>query len=88
MAARKTRESKPVRFRQTLFWDVDPKTIDPQKHAKYIIERIADFGTAVEIRWALQTYGLQKFRRVVRASRVTLPPTKRLWLDVLGRKTR
>lgn len=88
MASRKKRWSKPVRFRQSLFWDVDPKTIDPKKHAAYIIERIADFGTAGEIRWALQTYGLQKFRHVVRASRVTLPPTKHLWLDVLGRKTR
>lgn len=33
-----------MRFRQSLFWDVDPKTIDPKKHAQYIIERILDFG--------------------------------------------
>ena len=77
-----------MKFRQSLFWDVDPKTIDPQTHATYIIERVADFGTAAEIRWAVKTYGLQKFRRVVRDSRVTLPATKHLWLEVLGKKTR
>ena len=42
MEARKTKETIP--FRPTLFWDVDPATIDPDKNAKYIIERIMDFG--------------------------------------------
>jgi len=31
-------------FRQSLFWDVDPKTIDPEKNAKYVIERVLEFG--------------------------------------------
>ncbi|GEM_PF-6176582 len=34
---------KKIPFRQELFWDVDPKTIDPKRHARYIIERILDF---------------------------------------------
>ena len=33
-----------MRFRRSLFWDVDPKTIDEKRHATYIIERILDFG--------------------------------------------
>lgn len=46
----KVKDKKPVGtrppggFRQALFWDVDPKTIDPEKHAVYIIERVLDFG--------------------------------------------
>lgn len=31
------KSKKAIKFRQTLFWDVDPKKIDPDKHAKYII---------------------------------------------------
>jgi len=31
-------------FRQSLFWDVDPKTINQMVHARYIIERVLDFG--------------------------------------------
>lgn len=75
-----------MKFRRALFWDTDPRKLDARKHATYIIERIADFGTAAEIRWAIRTYGLRTFRQVVRSSRVTLRPTKRLWLDVLRRK--
>lgn len=75
-----------VRFRKALFWDTNPKQLDRERHATYIIERVADFGTAAEIRWAIKTYGLRRFRHVVRTSRVTLGPTKRLWLHVLGSK--
>lgn len=74
-----------MRFRRELFWDTDPKWINVKRHETYIIERIADFGTAVEIRWAIRTYGLRRFRHVVRTSRVVLEPTKRLWGEVLGK---
>ncbi len=40
-----------MKFRQSLFWDVDPKTINPKKHARYIIERILDFSHDDEVRW-------------------------------------
>ena len=42
--------------RQTLFWDVDPATIDPEKNARYIIERILDFGNGQEVRWLFAKY--------------------------------
>ncbi|HLC69654.1 MAG TPA: hypothetical protein VJH75_01255 [Patescibacteria group bacterium] len=45
-----------MRFRQTLFWDVDPKTIDEKKHARYIIERVLDFGNDKEVRWVYHNY--------------------------------
>lgn len=77
-----------MKFRRSLFWDTNPKDLDARRHATYIIERIADFGTAADIRWALRTYGLRRFRQVVRTSRVTLPATKHLWLDVLGHNAR
>lgn len=73
-----------MKFRRALFWDTDPRTLDVRRHATYVIERIADFGTAAEIRWAIRSYGLRRFREVVRTSRATLEPTKRLWLHVLG----
>lgn len=40
-----------MQFRSTLFWDVDPKTIDTKKYARYIIERILGFGDDREARW-------------------------------------
>lgn len=65
--------------RPSLFWDVDPKTVDPQKHARYIIERILDFGTDKEARWMRNTYPKSLVRDVVKKSRVLHPPTRALW---------
>lgn len=77
MAKKKT--IKLIRFRPTLFWDVDPKTIDPKKHARYIIERILDFGKDREVRWMWYAYPHRVIRDVVKTSRVLHPQTRALW---------
>lgn len=77
MKDRKSKEIIP--FRQTLFWDVNPATIDPEKHAKYIIERILEFGNDEEVRWMWVYYPSELIRDVVenrRGLRVTVKP---LW---------
>ena len=67
-------------FRQSLFWDVDPKTIDPQKHAKYIIERILEHGSDEEIRWMWSYYPHSLIKDRVENSRGVLrEKTKALW---------
>ncbi len=45
-----------MEFRQSLFWDINPKNIDPQKNAQYVIERILDFGTDKEVKWMWDYY--------------------------------
>jgi hypothetical protein len=65
--------------RPSLFWDVDPKTIDPKKHARYIIERVVDFGTDREARWLYGAYPHSLIRDVVNKSRVVHPQSKVLW---------
>ena len=71
---------KPMRFRQSLFWDVDPKTIDPKKHARYIVERILDFGTDEEMRWLVHHYSPLTIKKVLNEPRSPLQPkTKALW---------
>ncbi len=76
---KRTTRKKTMQFRPTLFWDVDPKTIDPKKHARYIIERILDFGTDDEVRWMWQQYPRPLLRDVVSRSRVLHPQTRPLW---------
>ena len=71
--------AKNMPRRQSLFWDVDPKTIDPQKHAKYVIERILDFGKDKEVRWLVHYYSPGKIKIVVKTSRVLHDKTKALW---------
>lgn len=65
--------------RQSLFWDVDPETVDPKKHARYIIERILDFGTDKEVKWIWDTYPKTLIRDVAKKSRVLHAPTRALW---------
>lgn len=68
-----------MEFRQSLFWDVDPKTIDKEKHARYIIERILDFGNDEEVRWMFQNYSHNQIKDIVQNSRVLRSKSKSLW---------
>ncbi|PIQ68909.1 MAG: hypothetical protein COV91_01715 [Candidatus Taylorbacteria bacterium CG11_big_fil_rev_8_21_14_0_20_46_11] len=76
----KQAEKKPtIAFRQSLFWDVDPKTIDPEKNAVYVIERILDFGDDTEVRWMWKYYDHALIHKVVGHSRVIFPATRSFW---------
>lgn len=75
-----------MKFRQTLFWDVNPKTIDPKKHAVYIIERVLGFGNDKEIQWTVHYYSKRLIRKIVSSSRVLRSSTKALWFLIIGRQ--
>lgn len=75
-----------MRFRQALFWDTDPKKIDPKKHAKYIIERILDFGNDGEVRWLYNSYSKPFLRQTILKSRSLRPETKNLWKLMLQKR--
>jgi len=72
-----------IEFRQALFWDVDPKTIDPEKNAVYVIERILDFGNDKEVKWMWDYYDHVLIRDVVDKSRVLHGPTRSFWTLML-----
>lgn len=83
----KTKKAAPrMPRRASLFWDVDPKTLDQKKHARYIIERILDFGTDREVRWLWRTYPKSMIRRFTITSRVLHPQTRALWTVLTGKK--
>ena len=74
------RKFSPMPRRAALFWDVDPKTIDPKKHAKYVIERILDVGNERELRWLTRRYSQCQIRSVAETSRGVLhKKSKALW---------
>jgi hypothetical protein len=75
----KRRKLKPIKFRPELFWDVDVKTLDPKKHARYIIERILDFGNDNEVRWAWHQYQKPVIKDIVLNSRVLHDKSRSLW---------
>ena len=69
-----------IRFRQSLFWDVNPKAIDPQKHARYVIERILELGNDSEVSWMMHYYPPRTVKNTLERSRGVLHgKTKALW---------
>ena len=75
-----------MNFRQSLFWDTDPKMIDAKKNAPYIIERVLELGTDQEVRWLTKTYDPKLIKKVVKNSRSLRLKTKNLWLLLLKKK--
>ena len=72
-----------MKFRRSLFWDVEPETIDEEKHARYIIERVLDFGTDKEAGWMYRRYPHTLIRSVLDRSRVLHPQTRALWNELV-----
>ncbi len=80
------KQENSIEFRQTLFWDVNPKIIDAKKNAQYVIERILDFGNDEEVKWLYHFYDKSLLKNVVAKSRSLMPETKNLWMLLLENK--
>lgn len=75
-----------MEFRQSLFWDVDPKTINIDKNAEYIIERVLDFGNDKEVKWVWNNYNKETIKKVIKESRSLREESKKLWRLILEEK--
>ncbi|MBI2484187.1 hypothetical protein HYV71_03315 [Candidatus Uhrbacteria bacterium] len=79
MAYPKKIQHKVFQFRQTLFWDVDPQTIDPHKNARYVIERMLNFGDMKDIHWLFGYYPKHQIKKVVVSSRSLHKKSANFW---------
>ena len=41
---------------KSLLWDIDISTIDLDKHYKFIIERVIEYGDIEEVKWMQSTF--------------------------------
>ena len=62
---------------------MNPDNIDPEKHARYIIERVLEFGNDGEVRWMKSFYTPSLIREVVEKARSLMPETRNLWHLIL-----
>lgn len=82
----------------TLFWDIRPEEVDLIEHKKWLIERVAQWGTLDDIRELLRIYPMEEIAQIIADSRTIDPKTKELWIamgrdqgmhqDVLPERTR
>lgn len=64
---------------RTLFWDTDIKNIHIKQHAKYIIERILEYGDMDAIRWMQGIYPLEIIIEVLKFSRQISDKSRNFW---------
>ena len=77
--------SSPINhFRKILFWDVNPKKLDIEKSADFIIGRVLDFGNLKEWRTIKQLYGEEKIRKVAKGHVFTDPRSANFWAIILS----
>ena len=73
----------PADFSRHLFWDVDPATLDLERHRKYVIARVLEFGTLEDWRLLLRRFTLESLIATAQTFR-TLDPKALSFLAALG----
>ncbi len=74
-----------LKLAHRLFWDVDPTTLDRERHADFIMERMLEYGTWEGIQWLRITYGDERIRDYLlrRGHRVLSNKTLNFWKIML-----
>lgn len=62
-----------------LFWDVDPNTIELEKHAPFVVDRVLALGDLDDIAWVRTTYGDAVLKERVLQSRTLDAKSRSFW---------
>lgn len=68
----------PERFR-SLFWDTGIDKIHLNRNARYIIEKVLEFGNLESLEWLLRVYNVQKIIDVIHSSRDLTDKSRNFW---------
>ena len=69
-----------------LFWDVDADSIDIDRHADYVLERVMLRGDWAAMRWLVQTFTADTLADFLARKQDRLPPRERaFWSLIAGR---
>jgi len=68
-----------------LFWDVNPEKINIRRNARYIIERVLEFGDIDAFRWIQEIYPTHLILEICTTSRKISEKSRIFWQIWLGR---
>ncbi len=68
----------PERFR-SLFWDTSIAKIHVNRNARYIIEKVLEFGGMESLEWLQRVYNVQKIIDVIHFSRALTDKSRNFW---------
>lgn len=69
MTMKKRNNEVISKFSKTLFWDTDIQSINPEKHAPYIVERVMTRGTLEDFQHLKAYYGKALIGQIVQQLR-------------------
>ena len=58
-----------TQFSTYLFWDVKREDLDMEKHSRYIIKRVLEYGMLLDWKMVLQYYGLDRIVELAKTFR-------------------
>lgn len=67
-----------------LFWDVDPSTIDLDRHRDYVLERIMTRGDWLAMRWLIDRVAAAELAEFLSRRGDRLPPRERAFWSVVS----
>ena len=73
------------RYVAELFWDVEPETVELERHSDYVLERVMSRGGRAAMTWLRTTYSLQRIQRFLEERGKRLPPREyAYWALIAG----
>ncbi|OGI28666.1 MAG: hypothetical protein A2288_00795 [Candidatus Moranbacteria bacterium RIFOXYA12_FULL_44_15] len=72
-------ETQEILKKRSLFWDVGK--LDVEKNARFIMERILNFGDVEDFRWARDIYGSDKLKESLLSSRTLNDRSLLFWCN-------
>ena len=83
MGEKKETSAIPEQFR-SLFWDTSLANIHIKRNARYIIERVLEFGDMDAMNWLQRVYPVQTVVDVLRLSRGITEKSRNFWMVWFG----
>jgi hypothetical protein len=76
-----------TRFTASLFWDVEPEAIDFDKHRRWVVQRVLEYGRIEDWRAIRELYGLDSVVEAAQQVR-TLDPKAHAFLCLISGKAK
>lgn len=74
---------KLPKFLYPLFWDINPAKLEVDKHPKYVIERIMEWGDFPHVKWMLKNFTLSQLKAALCQTRNLSKRSAPFWANLL-----
>lgn len=72
------------RFVRSYLWDVPAERVHPKRHARFIAERVMEYGDRRASQWLCKMYASPTLRRIIRESHRLSPKSRHYWALMLN----